>query len=115
MTARDEFFHVMGANGVRFADACAFLRYATTLQRLAEVACCRSLTPNEQAREQRVVGLVAELCARHKLKVQFQGDPRGACVKLKLPGGQHNDFGGEGLYCVPANGYTAKQLERMGA
>jgi len=32
--------------------------------------------------------------------VKFNSDPRGAAVKLVLPSGRADDFGGEG-YCVP--------------
>lgn len=32
--------------------------------------------------------------------IEFSGDPRGATVKIKLPSGRTNSFGGEG-WCVP--------------
>jgi hypothetical protein len=31
----------------------------------------------------------------------FNGDPRGTVFKLKVPGDSGNDWGGEGLVCVP--------------
>lgn len=31
----------------------------------------------------------------------FSGDPRGCVLKLRVPGDSGNDFGGEGLVCVP--------------
>lgn len=34
----------------------------------------------------------------------FQGDPRGACVKLKVPSGKTDDWGREGI-CVPTRRY----------
>lgn len=52
---------------------------------------------SEEAAEKRI----GQRLAPYEIAAHFQGDPRGAVVKLRLPSGRHNDFGGEGLYCVP--------------
>jgi len=44
-------------------------------------------------------------------KFNFQGDPRGAVVKLAVPSGAYDDLGKEGL-CVPARGLPASYWER---
>jgi len=41
-------------------------------------------------------------CNPWGIKPKFNGDPRGACVKLILPSGRYNSWGGkEDGYCVP--------------
>lgn len=45
---------------------------------------------------------IKDACKPYGIKPIFSGDPRGACVKLILPSGKHNSFGGEEHgYCVP--------------
>lgn len=51
--------------------------------------------------ESRILALLAPF----DVVPNFQGDPRGACVKLKLKTHRGNSFGGEGLYCVPTPNY----------
>lgn len=36
------------------------------------------------------------------IEPHFSGDPRGCVLKLRIPGDRGNDFGGEGLVCVPS-------------
>ena len=43
---------------------------------------------------------VKALLAPYNVEPKFQGDPRGAVVKLKVPSGKTDDWGQEGL-CVP--------------
>lgn len=52
---------------------------------------------------------VIELCKPFGIGVDFQRDPRGASVKLKLPSGRTNDWGREG-YCVPTKGGRSNVL-----
>lgn len=37
--------------------------------------------------------------------VDYSGDPRGCCVKLRLASGYGDSFGGDGLFCVPTRRY----------
>ena len=37
---------------------------------------------------------IKDICAPFKLPVTLGGDPRGYCVKVKLPDGSHNTWGG---------------------
>ena len=47
--------------------------------------------------EARIVALLKP----YGIEAKFQGDPRGAVAKLRVPGDRGNDWGGEGLVCVP--------------
>lgn len=84
---RDKVWHV----------AKLIMRNAATLQRLAEMACNRDLTASEEKREQ-----TAERHLRDAVSqlpglsvIEIGGDPRGYVVKLKLPSGAYNTWGGE--------------------
>jgi len=69
--------------------------YEKTLHRYAEIYCNREMHPDEVKREvacqKRVVAVAKEL----GLKADFNGDPRGACIKLLLPDGIYNNMDGE--------------------
>jgi len=56
--------------------------------------------PRYMIREARIEARVRALCQRHGLTPIFNGDPRGAVLKLAVPGGRTNDGGREGV-CVP--------------
>ena len=56
--------------------------------------------PRYAAHEARFEARVRALCQRHGLTPIFDGDPRGAVLKLKVPSGRTNDGGREGV-CVP--------------
>lgn len=51
-------------------------------------------------REAQTEARVLALCAKHGLTPIFNGDPRGAVLKIKVPSGRTNDGGREGV-CVP--------------
>lgn len=132
---RDEFIAKITAEGVSVDDARRLMRYAATLQRIAELQCsseaadrdrvkcpgdykdqpggclCRDYgshqggdthgdIPRVNVQEYRVERRVEALCAPYGIKPVFQGDPRGAVVKLRVPSGKTDDWGQTGL-CVP--------------
>ena len=87
---------------VRADLARGILRDAATHHRLCEVDCNEGLT-EKQARqsdacERRILARCAELGPG--FGAVFSGDPRGATVKLVVPSGYSDSWGGEGL-CVP--------------
>ena len=41
------------------------------------------------------------ICQPWGIEPHTHGDPRGCVLKLRVPGDPGNDFGGEGLVCVP--------------
>lgn len=51
------------------------------------------------------------MVGREGFKLNFQGDPRGAVVKLAVPSGKYDDLGREGL-CVPSKGLPVSYWER---
>ena len=120
---RLEFIAKMKREGIPEAIARLIMRHATTIQRLATEECsdeaaykvidreqarcpnCRderfhSKTPiGSKCRECRAKARIMALCVG-RIEPVFQGDPRGACVKLKVPSGRTDDWGGTGI-CVP--------------
>lgn len=134
---REEFLVSMQREGVPLDVARLVLRDATTIQRLAEVACsdeaadrdrvrcpgdrkgggclCRDngshddagnthgKVPRYMIRDEQAQVRIAKRLAPFNVVPDFQGDPRGACVKLKVPSGRTDDWGRVGL-CVPTRG-----------
>lgn len=103
VTTKDklEFVYAMAKHSTLTLHDCQrIMRYAATIQRLAETACNRELTPTESARSLRMANRVIELCGPSIVPI-FHGDPRGCVVKLTVPDGYTNDWGAEGI-CVPA-------------
>lgn len=94
-------------------QATAFIDLARKHHRLAEAACNRELTGAERKAYDEITtqGLPRILTRLQgaednaisdeaRAAILVSGDPRGATVKLKLPSGKTNDFGGEG-WCPP--------------
>lgn len=80
------------------------LATAATLQRWAEEECNRVLTEDElkrdNAAQERMYRLAAEIGVQ---LLPVSGDPRGYVVKLLLPSGAYNSWGGEACgWGVPA-------------
>ena len=101
------------------------MREATTLDRLA-VAMCNGDWPCDNGERKtkqcsecamgyapsslskagvcpdcRAQARVRKVCEAYGIVPDFSGDPRGCVLKLKVPSGYNNSFGGEGLVCVP--------------
>ena len=122
---REEFILAMHLEGVPIETSRAVMRDATTIQRLAVAACngdwpCddgeRPVTPcakcgnRYHASTLRKGGLCPDCRAQARIRTIlapfhvtpiFGGDPRGCCVKLRVPSGRTDDGGNEGL-CVPS-------------
>lgn len=103
---RDEFLvelleelHATPAREV-FKLARELMRLANRHHRLQEAACNVTLTERQEKTEQRTEEKIRALCAPLGITPVFSGDPRGATVKLKVPSGRTNDWGGTGI-CVP--------------
>ena len=99
-----EFVFAMARHtNVTFRDCQRIMRYAATIQRLAETACNRELTKAEILRDEKSQMDIIAICAPSDVEAKFSGDPRGCVVKLKVSDGYTNDWGREGI-CVPAGG-----------
>jgi hypothetical protein len=125
---REEFVALMAQEGVPFSTSRLLMRYAATLHRLAEAQCngdwpadngerrveecqsCqamwipsvlkRTATFAKACPDCRTGIKVAVVCEPYGIKPVFNGDPRGAVLKLQVPSGRTNDWGKEGI-CVP--------------
>lgn len=110
---RGEFIEVLHNEGVPEDVALDVLRDAQRIHTLAEHQCGDGYgagpygEPTEaqmadwEKREENAQARISGKLAAYGIVSNFQGDPRGAVVKLRLPSGRSNDFGGEGFYCVP--------------
>ena len=68
--------------------------------------------PRIDVREMRLKCRIVELLKPYPgIIANFQGDPRGAVVKLAVPSGAYNDMSRDGL-CVPSKGLPASFWER---
>ena len=95
-------FRVRGSERQGTELARLILRNAATLQRLGIDGCNRELTPGEKKQDEDCEQRIRLACERFGIEPTFSGDPRGAVVKLLLPSGRWNSFGGpECGFCVP--------------
>lgn len=73
---------------------------ATSLHRLAEVACERDLTERETKRDQRLTERAREIVASFGAGfglIKSGGDPRGCPLLVTVPSGHTDDWGQRGL------------------
>ena len=70
------------------------MKLARKHDRLQVCDCNVGLSDKQRAQEKRIEDKVVELCGTFGFKVKFSGDPRGCTVKLILPSGRYNSFGG---------------------
>lgn len=96
-------------------------RYETTLHRLSELECNgwprqkieyregkmysypiedEDLRRKSEKKEANTVGKVKKIIEELNIKVEFNGDPRGGAIRLRLPKGEYNSMDGEtyGIY-----------------
>lgn len=80
------------------------MRHGATYARIQEAWCNEEMgdrrTREMMAKEARIEKRITELCEPFGFKADFQGDPRGATVKIRVPSGYTNDWGRTGI-CVP--------------
>ncbi len=109
VTTRDklEFVHAMARNTRATVRQCeALMRFAATLQRLAEDDCNIPMNDEQRTRwirkQERIQMNVIAITAELELDLPiFSSDPRGAVLKIRVPSGYSDDMGGEGI-CVPS-------------
>jgi hypothetical protein len=98
-----EFVFAMAKHSnVNLHDCKRVMRYAATVQRLAETACNRELTVREIRKDERIQMDIIAILAPQECEAKFNGDPRGCVVKIQVPDGYTNDWGKEGI-CVPTS------------
>lgn len=81
------------------ALARSLMRKASTSQRIAEMLCSVEMSERRQARiekqDESNDAAIERLCKQYGLECRLQGDPRGYTVKVILPSGRYNTWGGE--------------------
>lgn len=121
---RQAFIAAVNKEGVPEHVALLVLRDAGTIQRLAAAECNGDYPCDNGERKVKDCSVCEAGYARSALSIKgvcpgcraeariakrlvpfgvvpdFQGDPRGACVKLKVPSGRTDDWGRTGI-CVP--------------
>jgi len=95
--------HAGGDPNKRLWFATRLMRYGATLGAIAERQCNGHQTWNgdwdekaakrDEAKEERIETAVSKLCKEFDCVPDFQGDPRGATLKIKVPSGKTNDWG----------------------
>lgn len=98
------------APGMCVGDMEELMLLARRLARIAERQCNGHQTPSgdwdeaaekrDERAEGRIVARVRAILAPHGCEAVFSGDPRGAAVKVRVPSGATDDWGGVGI-CVP--------------
>lgn len=68
---------------------------AGRLNRYNETSCNYGLTPAQEKRVANIEKRVTALCTSLGISAHFNGDPRGYAVKLALPDGSYNTWGGK--------------------
>lgn len=110
---REEFVaRMVGRYGWPLAETRAVLRHAGVIQRGAEVDCSvssESIRAQHAKASQKAEDALVALAPTLSARFEVQGDPRGCCVKVWPKGYDYEEGIG-----VPAEGYRASQIERMG-
>lgn len=79
------------------------LKLSKTHHKIQENQCNYQISKAQQTREKNIETRIIEiikLLFKKRGGVIFSGDPRGATVKIILPSGYYDSWGGEG-FCVP--------------
>ena len=74
--------------------ACVFRRLARSLERLAVKECNAGLSEREKLRQTATTHTAEEMARLIGANAIVGGDPRGYCLKLDLPTGRYNTWGG---------------------
>jgi hypothetical protein len=106
---REMFLGRWAQYGREYGEGRAILRNANTLQRIAALMCSVEMSERETARVEKRSDNAERAILKTVQTVpgwgaDFQGDPRGACVKLLPPDGYTDSWGGSG-WCVPTREY----------
>lgn len=96
----------------KFSLAQRLMRYGATFAGIQERQCNghqdrhgnwdEAAAKRDEIKEKRLVSRIAKLCKDFDCVPVFQGDPRGATIKIKVPDGFTNDWGQVGI-CVPGS------------
>lgn len=106
MNAKLEFIKLLKAEKVACPAllAAQLMPLARKMARLALIQCNEPWTDQREKAVQDLEAKIQSICRETKgiSGVEINRDPRGAVVKVFVPSGKSNSFGGEGI-CVPQN------------
>ena len=106
--------HVDSPEGwdAKFSLAQRLMRYGATYAGIQERACNghqdwqgnwdEAAAKRDELKEERLEARITKLCKEFDCVPEFQGDPRGATIKIKVSDGFTNDWGHVGI-CVPGS------------
>ena len=81
-------------------DSCLCMDYGSGERDVVSGKVIHASVPRVNVREAQIERRVRAVCVAHRLVPIFNGDPRGAVLKLQVPSGRTNDWGQTGV-CVP--------------
>lgn len=82
--------------------ALILMKLARELATINLAWCNVGMTPRQAKRRANIIKTIGVTVRQLGIKeIETSGDPRGAALKLKMPSGNGNSWGGEGFYCVP--------------
>lgn len=106
---RQDFLITMAQEGVPSYVSRLVLRHAVTLHRIAEIQCNGTFPPDHNWDAAESDTCACSVCRQDRslvrrikallspfpgIKAQFQGDPRGAVVRIHVPSGRDESWGG---------------------
>lgn len=99
LTEREQAIDAMTEAGVPYDIASIVRHNAATYARIQERWACEEMSDKTtaalEAKEQRIEQRITSLLKPYGITVTFGGDPRGYTVKLSLPSGKYNSWGGK--------------------
>ena len=92
-------FHMARHTRATPAQIQRLLRYGATLNRLATEQCNREWTERDERKRERIQKAVYSILYTEIKDCEpvFSNDPRGACLKIRVPDGFTTDWGREGI------------------
>ena len=114
---REEFIslimqHTDGGWDKKYSFARGLMYYGATYGAIQERQCNghqdyqgnwdKQAADKDERKEEHLRSKVSKLCKEFACVAVFQGDPRGATIKVKVPNGFTNDWGQVGI-CVPGS------------
>jgi len=85
----------------QLTDLCDdLIKYGRSINNLNVQACNYGLSEKQEKRRAKIEKHINQIASVICTTIKINTDPRGSALKIKMPSGYNNDWGGEG-YCVP--------------
>lgn len=99
-----DFISLMIREGIGSLHIGALIQKANTLQKLATRQCSERWSDHDEKTVERTREFIRSITVPYGIEPIFSRDPRGACVKVKVPSGKTDDWGSTGI-CVPTRNF----------